>query len=75
MEKKDNPTLQFKSVDQISIAVKDIDKVIESWSTMFGIAPWTFRDIGGEDAKGRPWKARLAFTRFTTEGWIMTSIV
>lgn len=53
--------LQLKSVDQISVAVKDINQVIEKWSSMFGIGPWTFRDIGGNDAKGRPWKARLAF--------------
>ena len=53
--------LQLKAVDQVSIAVKDIDKVVESWSTMFGIGPWTHTDIGGTDAKGRPWKARLAF--------------
>jgi len=53
--------LQLKAVDQVSIAVKDIDKVIESWSSMFGIGPWTYTDIGGTDAKGRPWKARLAF--------------
>jgi len=53
--------LQLKTVDQVSIAVKDIDEVIESWSSMFGIGPWTYTDIGGTDAKGRPWKARLAF--------------
>jgi len=53
--------LQLKAVDQVSIAVKDIDKVVESWSSMFGIGPWTYTDIGGTDAKGRPWKARLAF--------------
>ena len=51
-----------KSIDQISFAVKDIDKTIESWSRLYGIGPWTFRDNGGVDAKGRPWKARLAFT-------------
>ena len=53
--------LQLKTVDQIGIAVKDSDKVIASWSSMFGIGPWTYRDIGGTDAKGRTWKARLAF--------------
>ncbi|MBL7208855.1 MAG: VOC family protein [Dehalococcoidia bacterium] len=53
--------LQLNTVDQVSIAVKDIDKVAESWSSMFGIGPWTYTDIGGADAKGRPWKARLAF--------------
>ena len=53
--------LQFKSVDQIGIAVHDIDKVIESWSKLFGIGPWKFREMGGTDGKGRPWKGRLAF--------------
>ena len=61
MERGGVHKLELKSVDQISIAVKDIDKVIESWSEMFGIGPWSFRDIGGTDAKGRTWKARLAF--------------
>ena len=57
MEKK----LQLEKVDQIGIVVKDIDKVIESWSSLFGIGPWTFMDFGGTDAEGRPWKVRLAF--------------
>ena len=52
-----SPTQQFqaKSIDQISYAVKDIDKTIESWSRLYGIEPWTFRENGGLDAKGRPW--------------------
>ena len=61
MESSKTHKLELKAVDQIGIAVKDIDKVIETWSSMFGISPWTFRDIGGTDAKGRSWKARLAF--------------
>ena len=52
--------LKVKSIDQISYAVKDIDKTIESWSKLYGFGPWTFREMGGLDAKGRPWKARLA---------------
>ncbi len=56
-----NHKLQLKAVNQIGIAVNDIGKFIEKWSSMFGIGPWTFRDIGGNDRKGRPWKARLAF--------------
>ena len=52
---------ELKTVDQIGIVVKDIDKVIESWSEMFGISPWTIRDMDGTDAKGRSWKVRLAF--------------
>ena len=61
MESRGTNKLQLKSVEQIGIAVKDADKVIEAWSSMFGIGPWTFRDIGGNDGKGRPWKAKLAF--------------
>ncbi len=61
MERGGTDKLQLKTVEQIGIVVKDADKVIEAWSSMFGIGPWTFRDIGGADAKGRSWKARLAF--------------
>ncbi|MBW2062217.1 MAG: VOC family protein [Deltaproteobacteria bacterium] len=61
MESHKSPALQLETVDQISVAVKDIDKVIEAWSAMFGIGPWTFTEIGGTDAKGRTWKARMAF--------------
>ena len=58
-----NSTHQFqpKMVDQISYAVKDIDEVIKAWSSLYGIGPWTFKENGGNDAKGRPWKIRMAF--------------
>jgi len=62
MEKHQTHQLQLKSVDQIGIVVRDIDKVIASWSKLFGLGPWTFRDLGFKDAEGRPLKARLAFT-------------
>jgi methylmalonyl-CoA/ethylmalonyl-CoA epimerase len=55
------PELALKAVDQVSFAVKDIDETIESWSSMYGIGPWTFAENGGKDAKGRPWKIRMAF--------------
>jgi methylmalonyl-CoA/ethylmalonyl-CoA epimerase len=55
------PELALKTVDQVSFAVKDIDETIESWSSMYGIGPWTFAENGGKDAKGRPWKIRMAF--------------
>jgi methylmalonyl-CoA/ethylmalonyl-CoA epimerase len=54
--------MQLKTVDQISYAVNDIDAVIEKWSGLYGMGPWTFRENGGKDAKGRPWKIRMAFT-------------
>jgi methylmalonyl-CoA/ethylmalonyl-CoA epimerase len=59
-----NPgTHQFKltEVAQISYAVKDIDTVIEAWSSLYGIGPWTFMENEGVDAKKRPWKIRMAF--------------
>ena len=56
-----DPELALKAVDQVSFAVKDIDETIESWSSMYGIGPWTFAENGGKDAKGRPWKIRMAF--------------
>ncbi len=54
--------MQLKSVDQISYAVQDIDAVIEKWSALYGMGPWTFIENGGTDGKGRPWKIRMAFT-------------
>ena len=61
MESSQTHKLQLKTVDQVSFAVKDIDKVIEAWSSLYGIGPWTFRENGGTDAKGRPWNIRMAF--------------
>jgi methylmalonyl-CoA/ethylmalonyl-CoA epimerase len=53
---------KVKAIDQISYAVKDIDKTVESWSRLYGIGPWTYQENGGVDAKGRPWRIRMAFT-------------
>jgi methylmalonyl-CoA/ethylmalonyl-CoA epimerase len=52
----------LKSVDQVSYSVKDIDSVVKSWSELYGMGPWTYRENGGLDVKGRPWKIRMAFT-------------
>ena len=56
-------TRQFKpvAVGQISYAVKDIDSVVNAWSSLYGMGPWTYKENGGKDAKGRPWKIRMAF--------------
>jgi methylmalonyl-CoA/ethylmalonyl-CoA epimerase len=53
--------MQVTSVDHISYAVTDIDTVVEAWSRLYGIGPWTFMGNGGTDVKGRPWKIRMAF--------------
>jgi methylmalonyl-CoA/ethylmalonyl-CoA epimerase len=50
------------SIAQVSWAVKDLDQVVESWSKLYGFGPWTYSENGGLDAKGRPWKIRMAFT-------------
>ena len=54
---------QFKTpaLRQISYAVKDIDSVVEKWTNLWGMDPWTYKEDGGVDAKGRPWKIRMAF--------------
>ena len=61
MESPGTHKLQVKAVAQISWAVKDIDTVIEAWSRLYGIGPWTFGKHSGIGAKGRPWKIRLAW--------------
>ncbi len=53
--------MKLKSIDHISYAVSDIDKVTEAWSRLYGLGPWKFMDNGGQDVKGRPWKIRMAF--------------
>jgi methylmalonyl-CoA/ethylmalonyl-CoA epimerase len=53
--------MELKMVDQVSYAVKDIDEVVEAWSSMYGMGPWTYAENGGMDAKGRPWRIRMAF--------------
>ena len=55
--------MRVKSIDHISYAVKEIDQVVEAWSRLYGIGPWTFKENGGLDAKGRPWKIRMAFAK------------
>ncbi len=57
----DTGKLKVKSLAQISYAVKDLDQVVAAWSKHYGIGPWTYKENGGLDAKGRPWKIRMAF--------------
>lgn len=61
MDSSATDKLQLKTVDQIGIVVNDAEQVMESWSAKFGIGPWTINDRSGLDAKGRSWKARMAF--------------
>jgi Glyoxalase/Bleomycin resistance protein/Dioxygenase superfamily len=52
-----------EAIAQVSWAVNDIDKVVEKWSKLYGLGPWTYVENGGVDAKGRPWRIRMAFTK------------
>lgn len=52
-----------KTIDQVGIVVRDIDRVIEKWSALFGIDRWTFREMTGSDGEGRRHRVRLAFAR------------
>ena len=62
MESRGTHKFQPKTVDQIGILVKDIDKVVESWSQLFGMGPWRFVDADHTAELGRLYKLRLAFT-------------
>jgi methylmalonyl-CoA/ethylmalonyl-CoA epimerase len=53
--------MKITSIDHISYAVTDIEKVVASWSRLYGLGPWKYRENGGKDVKGRPWKIRMAF--------------
>jgi len=53
--------LKIESVDQIGIVVRDVDKVIEAWSTLLGVGPWNSREMETTDRAGRKAKTRLAF--------------
>ena len=54
--------LQLKTFDQVGIMVKDIDKVMEIWTRLFGFGPWSTREIDAMDDKIYPRKVKLAFT-------------
>ena len=61
MEKQEARDLKVESIDQLGIVVRDIDKVIESWSKLLGIGPWDSREMETTDRAGRKAKTRLAF--------------
>jgi len=56
MENKLPDQVNLEKVEHIGIVVRDIDKVTESWSSLFGLGPWTIREMGGG-----PVKMKMAF--------------
>lgn len=55
------PAVKLNKVDQIGIVVRDAGKVMASWTTLFGIGPWTERVLDMKDVDGKPGKVRLCF--------------
>ena len=54
---------KLKEMNHIGIVVEDCDKVIESWSALFGMGSWTFREMGGGSVKLRVGVAHLGDIR------------
>ncbi len=51
---------------QVGLLVKDLDKVAASYSSLFGIGPWTIREGGGETKVGNQiysFKNKVGFAR------------
>ena len=49
---------KIKKFHHVSLAVNNAEEVMETWSTVLGIGPWTCKNIEGKDAKGRDWKCK-----------------
>jgi methylmalonyl-CoA/ethylmalonyl-CoA epimerase len=52
---------QMKAVDHIGFVVKDVETVMEAWSAMLGVGPWTVHETEGKDGEGNPFRVKLAF--------------
>jgi hypothetical protein len=61
MKKRKSDKFRPTKVDKIGIVVKDIDKVIESWSQIFDLGEWDIVDVDHSARFGRPYKIKLAF--------------
>jgi len=62
MEKQESTGIKIQSIDQIGIVVRDVDKVIESWSKLLGIGPWNTSEMETTDRAGNKAKTKLGFT-------------
>ncbi len=62
MEKQKTNEVKVKSINQIGIVVRDVDKVIESWTKQLGIGPWEVREMETTDRAGNKAKTKLGFT-------------
>lgn len=55
--------VKLNKLIQVGIAVRNADKVAESWSKAFGFSNWETLERRGTDTKGRPWGAKLVLGR------------
>jgi len=62
MEKQRSADLKVDTIDQIGIVVRDVDKVIESWSHLLLIDRWNSTEMETVDKAGNKAKTKLAFT-------------
>jgi len=53
--------LKLKTLDHIGIQVRDVEEVIETWERMFGIGPWTVREMTRTTPEGETLTTKLAF--------------
>ena len=61
MEKQESQELKIESIAQLGIVVRDVDKVIESWSKLLGIGPWNTSEMETTDKAGNKAKTKLGF--------------
>ena len=59
--------LRLGTVDHIGIHVRDCEKVIETWERMFGIGPWTIREVPMTSPDGKSVMLKQAFA-YTDNG-------
>jgi methylmalonyl-CoA/ethylmalonyl-CoA epimerase len=53
--------LKMKTMDHISMVVKDARRTAEQWESMLGIGPWAFHARGGTKPDGEVVKAIVAY--------------
>jgi len=65
MANSEQSKLELKTLDHIGIHVKNIEKVMEVWEKMFGIGPWTIREMKftAPDGKNLPVKLAFAYSK------------
>ncbi len=67
MPNKNIGKVNLPPLGQIGVVVKDLDKAIAYYSSIFGMGPWRIVELDFPEVKVRdktyPWKVRIAFTK------------